>query len=240
MQLSDADRARVAALRLLILRGGIVPGEPHQYADVAEALDTDAAGVAAAVRELGRDGFLELLPEGGFRVTDERDDDFDDVVAIRWLVEPAAVRRAAACVRIADLITLRELARNLEEAGRRTDFDLFFEADEGLNGTLLTLLPNRKLAELVLDLRLRTRLDGARQLVEAGLYDAAHDGYGPLIESIEAQDLDGVERFVRLRLSRLRYLGAPRRDRGESWPFREDFPVDDLPFDVEDYDDTGW
>lgn len=238
MPLSDDERGRVAALRLLIVWGGIAPGESRRYADLTEALGTDAKGVAAAVRELGRDGFLELLDGEGFRVTEEDPDDVDDVVAIRLLVEPAAVRQAAAAVRAADLITLREMAEGLERAEK--DFDRFFEADEGLVATMLTLLPNRKLAELVVDLRLRTRLDGARQIVEAGLYDGSRDGYGPLIESIEAHDPDGVERFVRRRLRQLRYLGAPRRERGESWPFREDFPPDDLPFDVDEYADTGW
>lgn len=240
MWLSDDERDRVAALRVMVVEGVLPPGEPRRYVDLAGVLGTDAAGVAAAVRELGRDGFVEPLSDGTFRVVPGAHEDVDDLVAIRLLVEPAALRQAAACARAVDLISLRELAALVGEACRRAAFEDYYEATEGFFTAWLSLLPNRLLADLVVDLRRRTRLDGARQILEAGLRSDVEPAYLALIGLIEAGDLDGVEAAARGMLERLRYVGAPRRDRGESLPFLEEFPADALPFEVDDFDDVGW
>lgn len=240
MGLTDEERNRVAALRLMIAEGLLAVGESHTFVGVAVELGTDAAGAAAAVRELGRDGFIELLPEGRFRVDPDAATDVDDLVEVRLLLEPWALRRAAACVRVADLITLRELAAAVADTCRRADFDDYFEAVEGFYATVLSLLPNRPLAELVLDLRHRTRLDGARQIVEAGLRGDVEPEFGTLVDLIEARDLDGVEALVRCRVGQLRYLGAPRRERGEPWPLIDAYPANMVPVDGEEPADLGW
>ena len=240
MSLSTAARDQVATLRVLLLDGDIVPGEAIAYADLTDALGADADAVAAAVRELGRDGFVELLREGRFMILPHEVEDVDEVVAVRLLVEPAAVRRAAAAVRLADLIPLREMVREVEAAMLRADYDQFHEAHEDFYATLLTLLPNRRLAELVLDLRRRTRMDGARQVVEAGFRMKSGPSLVRLVRLIEAGDLDGVEALMHDLVAGLRYLGAPRRERGEPWPVYDTYPEDMVPMEGLSPPATGW
>lgn len=240
MLLSDVERARVAALRVMVVEGAIPPGEPRSCGDFAAVLGTDALGVADAVRELARDGFVELLSDDRFMVSPDAHDDVDDLVAIRLLVEPTAYRQAAAQARVADLITLREQARAVGEACRRVDVEDYFEATEGFFATLLAVLPNRQLADLVIDLRRRTRLDGARQVLEAGLRSDVEPWYQNLVSLIEERDLDGVARVTREFLQRIRFLGAPRKERGAAWPLVDTLPPELLPVVVDEYDDTGW
>lgn len=239
MGLTNVERDRVAALRLMVIDGAVVPGVPTRYADLAARLGTDARGIADAVRELARDGFIDLLPDDSFRVAWGTCED-DDVLAIRLLVEPALFCRAAASCRAADLLTLREVADALGAACVKGDFERYLEAREDFYATLVGTLPNQLAGEMVLDLVHRTRLDGARQVLEAGVWADVGPEFRRLVDLLEARDLEGIGDWVRQRLVRLRYLGAPRRGRDEAEPVSEPYPDDMVPFEVDEYADTGW
>lgn len=237
-QATTCDAA--AVVRHRIVSGIIGVDEPWSFVRLADEIRSDVATAKAAVHELAREGFIDVAPEG-FRVNSGAGSPSDEVLELRLLVEPVAVRQAAAHVRVADLIALREVVDAVGEASRRRDFDDYNEAVADLYGIMLRLVPNRQLAELVQDLRVRTRTEGARQLVEAGLMTNAEWPYAKLLEAVEARDGDAVGTLVATSLRNLRYLGAalPGASSGYS-AHAEPYPDDLVPFEVDDHVDTGW
>lgn len=239
MRRATAERDGVAVLRQMIVAGIVGVGQEWTFERLAADLGTDTATAGDLVREIARDGFIDLLADG-FRVRESGGTEQDELVAVRLLLEPTAIRDAAAAARVADLITLREFVAEIGEAARANDFDRYHEAIEGLYATAMALVPNRVLADLVTDLHRRTRTEGVRQLVEAGLMTASEGRFQALVDMVERRDLDGVERAVAAGLAGLRFLGASLPGGAGVLSPVDDYPRNSLPFEVDDYADTGW
>ncbi len=229
MGLTREERARVGQLRLMLIGGRLAPGVSHDYAAWAAELETDADGVRAAVAELARDGLVEMMPDGAGFVVRAQPDRPDETVEVRLLMEPQATREAASRARVADLLSLRRLATDMEAAAARADFEGFRAAHDGFHATLIACHPNSRLVDLVNELAANTRTDGMRQVVEAGLAVPWGAEHATLVDLIEAGALDGVETQVVRWLGELRYLGAPRRGPGEPERHVDPYPDDLVP-----------
>lgn len=203
---------RVAHLHMLIADEVLLSDTAYPIAEIATFLGTGEDEALDTLRELGRDGFLERLESGAVRIRPEGEFRGSDVVGVRRLVEPIAMREASIFVRPADLITLRQLEGKCAEALLERDFAAFRRAEDALFASLLTLHPNAELTRLVADLRARTPLDGLRAGVECGVVAASLLPHQRLLDLIETGEYDAVECLVDFALGALRYVGAPVMD----------------------------
>ncbi|QIK72821.1 GntR family transcriptional regulator [Propioniciclava coleopterorum] len=203
---------KVARLRMLIAEGSLATDAPLPIARVAESLDTDADTALEILMELGRDGYLERVDEATVRVCTEQEFRGSDVLEVRGMLEPAAVRCAAVHVRPADLITLRQQEQRVAETVSDRDFTAFRRAEDALVSSLLSLHPNAEIARLVADLRVRTPYDGLRDALECGVLAPTLQPHTRLLDLVEARDADAVEALIRRTLVALRFAGAPVMD----------------------------
>lgn len=203
---------KVARLRMLIADGALAPDVPHPIVRVAGLLEIDAQSALEVLMEVGRDGYLERADETTVRVRSEREFRGSDVLEVRGMLEPVAVRCAAEHVRPADLITLRQLERRVEETVADRDFPAFRRAEDALFGSLLSLHPNGELVRLITDLRLRTPYEGVRDALECGVLALTLQPHTRLLDLVETCDPDAVEALMRATLAALRFVGAPVMD----------------------------
>jgi len=85
-------------LKKKILNSELQPGERLMQEEVAEALKASRTPVRQAFHLLEKDGLVERLPQGGFRITQFDVETIDDLFAIRAVLETYGVELA--CERI--------------------------------------------------------------------------------------------------------------------------------------------
>ncbi len=237
---ADSDRTVAAKLRALVVSDADRWDSPVSISDLAQQLGASEPQVTEAVAHVARDGFLRLLADDRVALREWTVEDLDEVVQIRLLLEPAALRFAAQHIRLVDLLTLRELVAEVGLAEASGDFAAFRQAADVFKITFLSFVPNRRLAHLVTDLRHATEVDGLQALIEVGAEVNMEAEYSRLLDLVEAGDLDAVETWARGRVGVLRYLGAPRMDAVQPAVYVETGPVDAMPFEGDwDADDAG-
>ena len=106
--------AALAELRDSILSGELPPGAPLRLEELAERLGMSISPVREAVRRLESLGLAVHVPHRGARVSELALDDLRDTYEVRLVLEPLAVRKAAARFTDRDAETAR---RHLTEYG---------------------------------------------------------------------------------------------------------------------------
>jgi DNA-binding GntR family transcriptional regulator len=205
-----ADRAslreRVAdALRAAVISGEMRPGEVYSAPALATRFGVSATPVREAMLDLAKEGLVVPVRNKGFRVTTVSERDLDEITAIRMLLEPPAVAGAASIARAEDLAALRELAAAIVTAAEGGDLVAYVESDREFHLHLLALGGNRRLVEIVSDLRAQTRLFGLAQLAQRGELSESAREHHELLDLIAAGDHSGAEALVR------RHIGHVRR-----------------------------
>lgn len=197
---------------MMVVDGLITHDEPVALRRVADMLRIDDDLALLVLMELGRDGFLERVGDDAVRVRDLTETPEDEVLHVRRMLEPPALRGAAEHARTVDLITLRHLADRVDAAVRERDYIAFRRADDAFAATMLALHPNTELARLCTELRLRTAYDGMRVPVEHGVLSDMLRPHAVMVDLVEARDYLGVEELALAIVDRLHFVGAPRMD----------------------------
>ncbi|KAA3637824.1 MAG: GntR family transcriptional regulator [Armatimonadetes bacterium] len=89
-----ADQAYVS-LRREILSCELAPGARIVESEIAERLDMSKTPVKKALGMLEHEGFVEVLPRHGYRVTEITLADVQEIYQLRLITEPAAAELAA-------------------------------------------------------------------------------------------------------------------------------------------------
>ncbi|BBX38272.1 GntR family transcriptional regulator [Mycolicibacterium mageritense] len=192
------DALRV--LRARIVSGEMAPDTVYAVGQVAEELRVSITPVREALLALARDGMVEMLRNRGFRIRVISDKELDDIIDLRLMIEPSAVRAIADGRLISDLTDLRELARRADDAAERGNWTEFLDADRDLHLKLLGSLDNPRLLTVVSQLRDQSRLYGLDKVAgteafrhstreHAAILDAVAAGEGERAEALVAQHI---------------------------------------------------
>lgn len=136
-------------LRTHLRNGLIVAGQPLQEVQLAEKLGVSRTPVREALTRLASEG---LLASDGrsFVVPALTLDDVDDIYEVRFLIEPAAIRR------VAEFTTDPAVRAPIEDAlaaaaaaNKSGDADAFRETNVRFRSAWLALVPNRRLVKVV-------------------------------------------------------------------------------------------
>ena len=137
------------ALRAQLRSGAIGAGQALQEVPLAEQLGVSRTPVREAMARLASEGLL-AADRRSFTVPALTLQDVDDIYEVRFLVEPAALRRIAALT--AEPVRRRAIDAALADAvaaHRAGDSDAFREANVRYRAAWLALLPNARLVRMV-------------------------------------------------------------------------------------------
>lgn len=116
----SVDKA-YAAIRQAITEQHFQPGERLTEERLAEQIGVSRTPVREALRRLGADGILELLPNQGARLPSWSRDDLREIFGLRQVLEAYGAELAAARITPAQLQELRRLCEAMERlAAART------------------------------------------------------------------------------------------------------------------------
>lgn len=181
------EQARLA-LRTSVVTGELEPGQVYTVGAVAKRLGVSATPVREALGDLAHLGLVEILRNRGFVVRDLTDHDLDEILDLRLLIETPVVERVAGRLSPRDRAVCRRLVEQGKMAAAVGDLTLFLEADREFHLRLAGALGNRRLVDILAQLRDQTRLYGLRELVARGELVTSADEHEALLDAIEAGD----------------------------------------------------
>lgn len=185
-----------ASLSAAIVSGELEPGAIISVPTLATQFGVSATPVREAMLNLEKLGFVEPLRNKGFRVTDVSEQDLHDLVQVRRWLEAPAMRIAAEKLKGQPVEEYRTLARQISDASARSDFRDYLQADAEFHLALLSLTGNRRLMDVVGELRRQTRLVGLATLSNSAELETSALEHHQLLDLLVAGDADAAERLM--------------------------------------------
>jgi len=203
----ETDRLRVQVQRALeaaLISGELVPGEVYSAPSLALAFGVSATPVREAMLALVRKGYVETVPNKGFRITKVSEADLDNIARIRQLVEVPIMADIAKSLPRLDKEGLESTADLIEAAAKAGDLIAYVGHDESFHLSLVRSLENPQLMEIISDLRAHTRLFGLEHLADQGELVSSAREHRELLELLFAGRVDEAIDLMRVHISHTR------------------------------------
>lgn len=204
------ERVYEALLELITSRA-LRPGRHLVETELAGHLGVSRQPVREALQRLNTEGWVDLRPAQGAFVHEPTEDEADQLLVVRALLETEAARLAAANAPAKGLKRLEELCVVGEEAVAADDVDAVVAANAAFHAEVMALAGNAVLAELAaqVDQRVRwyytpvARTRGIQSWIE----------HRELIAAIAARDETAATQVMRAHTEHTRASYHERADR---------------------------
>ncbi|TDE12181.1 GntR family transcriptional regulator [Jiangella asiatica] len=194
-------------LKRAILTCALAPGSELREAQLAEDFELGRTPVRGALGRLVQDGFVEVRPRKGYRVTDLKITDVNEVFELRLLLEPAACELAAARASRASIEALHDLAHAEYDQTDPASYERFIVDNREFHVRLAVAAGNLRLARSIRTLleemqrlfflSLTMRDTSSEQMHEhLALYDAILAGDADAARQISAEQIEQSRRRV--------------------------------------------
>ncbi|MFF7139593.1 MULTISPECIES: GntR family transcriptional regulator [unclassified Streptomyces] len=150
------DRVYGALLELITTRA-LQPGQHLVESELAGHLGVSRQPVREALQRLNTEGWVDLRPAQGAFVHEPTDEEADQLLTVRTLLEAEAARLAAANAGSAGIAVLEELCAQGESAVAADDVDAAVALNARLHAKVMELAGNAVLAELAAQVDRRVR-----------------------------------------------------------------------------------
>lgn len=140
-------------LREAILRGELKPGERLMEIALAEKLGVSRTPIREAIRKLELEGLVIMIPRRGAQVAQITEKDLTDVLEVRIGLENMVIEKACQLMTDEQLDRLEEAERVFEQAMAEGDLKNLAEADENFHILIYESCDNRRLLQLLSNLR---------------------------------------------------------------------------------------
>lgn len=181
--ISDAVQA---AVRRMIVDGALPEGERINEVHLAQELGVSRTPLREALNRLTVEGALTSTPRIGFFVRPLTLEEFQQVYAIRPLLDPEALRLAG----VPAPSKLERLVRLNEKLSKRASkSELAIALDDQWHLELIDDCPNRVLIELIKNIILRTRRYELALMRESANVARATDEHARILAALQVGDL---------------------------------------------------
>lgn len=150
------DRVYGALLELITTRA-LQPGQHLVESELAGHLGVSRQPVREALQRLSTEGWVDLRPAQGAFVHEPTEEEADQLLTVRTLLEAEAARLAAARAGADAVAALEELCAQGERAVAADDVDAAVETNARLHAKIMELAGNAVLAELAAQVDRRVR-----------------------------------------------------------------------------------
>jgi DNA-binding GntR family transcriptional regulator len=185
-----------ARLRTMVFDRELAAGEFIDEKALADSWQVSRTPLREALKVLGAEGLVELVPHRGCRVVELTDDDADALFPVMALLEGRCALEAATKASDDDLRSLQHLHDSLERHAAAKDIDGYYRANHEFHSFVQRLAANRWLDRVTGDLRRFMRLMRGRQLALPGRMAASINEHRVLIDAFTQRDAARAERAM--------------------------------------------
>jgi DNA-binding GntR family transcriptional regulator len=185
---ANVSEAVAGSVRALIVDGRLPEAERVNEVRLAALLGVSRTPLREALSRLGAEGALESRPGLGYFVRALTLGEFEQLYAIRPLLDPEALRLAG-LPSAGRLARLRRLNRTL---GSARSPEAAVAGDEAWHRELLADCPNRVLLELIEHVELRTRRYELALMRETHQVSRATEDHEAIARALDGGDLPGA------------------------------------------------
>ncbi|NLU72886.1 GntR family transcriptional regulator [Streptomyces sp. HNM0575] len=150
------ERVYEALLELITTRS-LRPGQHLVESELAQHLGVSRQPVREALQRLNTDGWVDLRPAQGAFVHEPTEDEADQLLTVRTLLEAEAARLAAVHADSAGIAELEDLCARGEAAVGGEEVEAVVEANAAFHARVMGLAGNAVLAELARQVDRRVR-----------------------------------------------------------------------------------
>ncbi|WP_394618142.1 GntR family transcriptional regulator [Lentzea sp. JNUCC 0626] len=137
------------ALLELIVNRTLAPGQHLVEAELAEYLGVSRQPVREALQRLQTDGWVDLRPAQGAFVHTPTEEEADQLLAVRSVLETYSAKLAAEHATAADVKLLRKLQKAGEEALVAANVERLVKANADLHAAVAAIGRNKVLSEMI-------------------------------------------------------------------------------------------
>ncbi|MGI6021411.1 MAG: GntR family transcriptional regulator [Lachnospiraceae bacterium] len=136
-------------LRRSILKEELKPGERLMENTIANKIGVSRTPVREAIRMLGQEGLVEMIPRKGARVASISRQDLNDVLEVRKSLEELAVRKACDNITDYELRELKIAGIKFKESIERHDQTEMAQSDAAFHDVIYRASKNKKLIDVL-------------------------------------------------------------------------------------------
>ncbi|QQQ80247.1 GntR family transcriptional regulator [Saccharothrix sp. 6-C] len=184
------------AVAAAIVSGELAPGTLVTAPTLAARFGVSATPVREAMLTLQKRGFVDVVRNKGFRITDVSEQDLWEIVRLRQQLEAPPMREIARTTQPSTVAELRLKAQAIVDAAAAADLATYLAADLDFHLRLLELHGNRRLVAIVKDLRQQTRMVGLAGMVGTTELARSAAEHHSLVDLLEARDGRGAEALL--------------------------------------------
>ncbi|TBO27876.1 GntR family transcriptional regulator [Aquabacterium lacunae] len=190
-----AERA-YAEIKQLIFDFQLLPGDRFSESDLAQRVQVSRTPLRQALQRLQREGFLQVFPKSGWRVSPLDFEAFDQLYDLRVLLECHAVARLC---EMEERPTLKALAHDwlVPEAERLQAALPVDRLDETFHHALVQATGNQEMVRVHADITERIRIIRRLDFTQRRRVDATYDEHARILRAITRRRSDEAQRLLR-------------------------------------------
>lgn len=218
LQASSLRDQALRVIRARIISGAMRPGELYALGATASELGVSVTPVREAVLELARERLVDLARNRGFRVREISDQELNEIVEFRKIVEVGAVRLVAERNLLEQASGLQDLAKATEKFAAAGDWVGFLDSDRDFHMGIMGHLQNDRLLQVAGSLRDQSRLYGLDYVAGTeSLIRSTHE-HTALLDAIVAGQADEAATIMDRHLQHARGLWAGKAESAAERP----------------------
>lgn len=188
-------------LRDSILHGQLVPGEVYNEMNLAKDLGISRTPVREALLELSAQGLVIFLPRKGVLVKHFTRKDVEEIFELRRVIELAAIEKVAQLRPAGDLSKLKKHLDEQRKAVLNKDLTGFMKADRAFHATFCDLADNRRLFQILENVRDLIHFLGMQGLGAAGRAETVIEEHERVLKAVAQRDAGKARKEMERHLS---------------------------------------
>ena len=175
-------------LRRAILRGELKPGERLMEIQLANKLGVSRTPIREAIRKLELEGLVLMVPRKGAEVAEITEKNLRDVLEVRCALEELAVQLACDRIDPERMPQLLDAAAHFRDILGTADITELGEADEAFHDVIFQATDNRRLIQLLNNLREQMYRYRIEYLKKKECYPQLLEEHAAIIQAIREHD----------------------------------------------------
>lgn len=186
----------VDAIRTSIIKGDLRPGERVSEPALAEHFGISRTPIREALRQLGSEGFLTVIPRRGARVSVITEKDVREFYDLRALLEGYAARLATPLISQSDLDKMLVYNEEMEKFHHSGDLQNNLRVHRAFHDTINKASANEQLRSLISILGNKFQRFSIH-IALSGKNQEAFVQHRNIVQAMRAGDADAAEALVR-------------------------------------------